>query len=269
MLDDKSINAIAALAARHREAIPTPDGGSAILVPDGYDLKTIPPLDVPLTRIRQSLVFHDLPSFTSYVNTFTQSERTRIFAEPGFLAGGQAKVTAVLDYHTPDHPDHGTHIATYSPRYSDQWQLWKRVCGPEHKQAAFAELIEEARADIRAPEAANLLDIVRTFKANKKTEFDSVVYQPNGSVLLNYSEQVAQTGTSGALPETMTLGIPVYFRGTIYAVPLFVRYRVGNGGVAFQLKLDRADVIEDAAFSEVAKIIFEVTGIEVYMGRRS
>ena len=66
----------------------------------------------------------------------------------------------------------------------------------------------------------------------------------------------------------MTLGIPVYFRGTMYAVPVFVRYRVGNGAVEFQLKLDRADVIEDAAFAELTTEIASACGIEVYLGRR-
>lgn len=75
------------------------------------------------------------------------------------------------------------------------------------------------------------------------------------------------TNTDAA--ETMTLGIPVYFRGTVYAVPVLVRYRVGNGGVQFQLKMDRADLIEDAAFGELVAATDEATGIEVYLGRRS
>lgn len=50
---------------------------------------------------------------------------------------------------------------------------------------------------------------------------------------------------------------------------MFVRYRVGNGAVTFQLKLDRADVIEDAAFQEVMKAVEEQTLTPVYLGRRS
>lgn len=269
MLSQEAISTLTMLGASKTERVPTADGGHAFLVPEGYKVERLPPLEQPLPRIHQAATFHDLKSFVAYVNRF-KAASTRIFAEPGFLAGGSgAHATAVLDYHAADGADYCVHVAKYLPRYSDQWQFWKRTCGPDMKQVAFAELIEEARADIRQPDAASLLDIVRTFKANKKTDFDSVVYQPGGDVKLAYSEQTQQQGSSGALPEAMTLGIPVYFRGTVYAVPVFVRYRVGNGGVTFQLKLDRSDVIEDAAFSEVTAAIAEQTDIEVYLGRKS
>lgn len=268
MLSDLAVKEIAALARQNHDPIPTPNGGHAIIVPEGYEVHSLPPLEEPLVRIRQAVSFHEAASFTSYVNRF-KTKTTRLFAEPGFLAGvGSAHITAVLDYHGTAEADHCAHVASYRPRYSDQWQFWKKLCGQDLKQAAFAELIEESRSDIRQPDAASLLDIVRTFKANKKVEFDSVVYQPGGDVKLAYSEKTEQQGSSGALPETMQLGIPVYFRGTVYAVPVFVRYRVGGGAVTFALKLDRADVIEDAAFSELTAEIAVQTEIEVYLGRR-
>jgi uncharacterized protein YfdQ (DUF2303 family) len=246
----------------------TPDGGKIIVVPQGYRAEKVPPLEPKLPRIRQGVTLHDRDSFTAYVNRFKQGEATRLFAEPGFLASGAARVVAVIDYHLNSQADHGAHTATYSPRYSDQWQRWQKACAQPMKQAEFAEFIEEVRADIVEPDAAKLLDIVRTFKASKKVEFDSVVYQPNGDVKLVYDERTEQKGSSGLLPEQMKLGIPVYFRGSAYAVPVLVRYRVSNGAVAFSLKVDRADVIEDTAFSELTKAIGEATGIDCYLGRR-
>lgn len=264
----EAIEKIVGLGARAPTPIPLADGGQAVLVPDGYTAERFAPLEQPLPRIRQSVNMHDAASFVAYVNRYKTAE-TRLFAEPGFLANGQAHVVAVIDYHEPGSAKYGAHVANYVPRYSDQWRFWHKLCGAPLKQVAFAELIEEARADIRDPEAANLLDIVRTFKANKKVDFDSVVYQPGGDVRLAYTEQTQQQGSSGVLPETMTLGIPVYFRGTVYAVPVFVRYRVGGGAVEFQLKLDRADVIEDAAFGELTAAIATACEIEVYLGRRA
>lgn len=245
----------------------TPDGGKIVVIPEGYRAERVAPLDQPLTRIKQAVTLHDRDSFTAYVNRY-KSEATRIFAEPGFLAGGAARVVATIDYHKPDAADYGVHVVTYSPRYSDQWVRWHKATKEPMKQAEFAEFVEEVRADIVQPEAANLLDIVRSFKASRKTEFDSVVYQPNGSVSLTYDDRTEQKGASGALPEVMKLGIPVYFRGTAYAVPVFVRFKVGSGAVQFSLKLDRADVIEDAAFGELTKQINEATDIDVYLGRR-
>ena len=242
-----------------------PNGGKIIFVPEGYRAEKVNPLDEPLTRIKQGVTFHDRDSFVNYVNRF-KSDATRLFAEPGFLSPHGAAVTAVLDYHQPGQPDYAVHVATYKPRYSEQWKTWGQAASGTLRQAEFAEFIEENRADVSAPEAAVLLDIIRTFKASRKIEFDSVVYQPNGDVKLAYEDKTQQ-GTS-TLPEQMQLGIPVYFRGTRYAVPVFIRYKVGGGAVQFQLKLDRPDVIEDEAFSELTDDIATKTSIEVYIGRR-
>lgn len=259
-----ALDHVAAKAPMHE----APDGGKLVVVPEKYRVEKIGPVEAPLPRIRQSVTMHDAESFTSYVNRF-KTGSTQTFAEPGFLSNsGAATISAVIDYHEPSKPDRLAHVATYVPRYSEQWQRWTAACKTAMTQAQFAEFVEEARADIVEPEAAKLLDIVRTFKASKKVEFDSVVYQPNGDVRLAYDERTEQKGSSGVLPEAMKLGIPVYFRGTVYAVPLFVRYQVGKGAVMFQLKIDRADVIEDAAFSELTKAVSDATGIGVYLGRR-
>lgn len=259
---ETALNTVAARAPAHE----TPDGGRLILVPEGYRAERVEPLDPP--RIKGAVTVHDRDSFVAYVNRF-KTDDTRIFAEPGFLANGVARIVAIIDYHGPNAPAHGVHSVTYALRYSEQWQRWTKTCaGAALKQAEFAELIEEARADIVEPEAAKLLDIVRVFKASKKVEFDSLAYQPNGDVKLVYDERTQQTGSSGPLPEVMKLGIPVYFRGAGYAVPVFVRYRMADARVVFALKMDRADVIEDSAFNELVSSVSEATSIDAYLGRR-
>lgn len=260
----EALAAVAAKAPSHA----TPDGGSIIIVPEGYKAEKVPPLERPLPRIVQNVTLHDRDSFVSYVNRFKAGQSTQIFAEPGFLANGQARIVAVIDYHLNSQADYGVHTATYAPRFSDQWTRWQNACKAPLKQAEFAEFVEEVRSDIVDPDAAKLLDIVRTFKASKRVDFDSVVYQPNGDVKLGYEERTEQKGSSGALPEQMSLGIPVYFRGSPYKVPVLVRYRVGGGGVQFALKIDRSDVIEDTAFAELTSAVKEATGIDVYLGRR-
>lgn len=262
-MDADAINALLDRGAVNAPAIDTPDGGKAIAVPATHRMHELRPAWPKLERIRQSVTLHDQASFSAYVNRY-KTDRTRLFAEPGFLANGNAHVTAVIDYHAPDHPDYGAHVATYRPRYSDQWKRWTAI--GDMGQAEFAEWIEDNRTDIRTPEAAQLLDIVRTFKASKSTEFDSVVYMPNGDTTLAYSEKTTQKG-SVAMPTELKLGIPCYFRGTIYSVPVLVKYRVGGGKVTFSMKVDRADIIEDAAFQEATKAIGESTAIEVYLGK--
>lgn len=246
---------------------PTPNGGFAAFVPPGTQKIDIPPHEPLLTRIRQHAQLHDLRSFIDYVKQFQLAGTTTIFAEPGFIAGGTGCIKAVFDYHKPDEPNRLSHIATYAPRYSTQWQTWTGACGGAMKQAEFAEFIEENRGDINEPSAAQLLDIVRTFKASKKVDFDSLTYTSDGSALLHYSDKVEQQGKSGPLPEIMRLGIPVFFRDIPYLVGVFVRFRVGTGAVTFQLKMDRADVMEDEAFKQILLSVETETGVKPYLGK--
>lgn len=260
---EKALSIVVSRAPSHD----TPDGGKLVIIPEGYEAHAVAPAEKPLFRIVQNVTMHDRLSFVAYVNRY-KDEHTRVFAEPGFLADGKAHLTAVFDYHAPSAADYGVHTAKFSPRYSEQWQRWHRACTQPMKQAEFAEFIEEVRGDITTPSAASLLDIVRAFKATKKVEFDSVVYQPNGDVRLVYDERTEQKGQSGSLPEVMGIGIPVYYRGTPYALSVLVRYKLVSGAVVFSLKIDRADIIEDAAFSELTEAVKLDTGIEAYLGRR-
>lgn len=257
------------LGAALAPAIDTPNGGKAIVVPGNYKLEQIAPLELPLTRIRQSVTLFDTPSFVAYVNRF-KTDNTRIFAEPGFIAdGGKAIITAVFDYHGgPATPDRLGHKAIYRPRYSDEWTVWSPV--QKLAQVAFAEFVEENRADITEPSAAQMLDLIRTFKATRKIDYDSVVYNANGDVTLGYSEKSEASGAKGTttvMPEKVKIGIPVYFRGPKYAIEIFIRYRVNPGAVVFELKPDRVDIIENAAFTELCTDIGKEVGIDPYLGR--
>jgi len=251
------------------EVTDIPNGRVGMLVPNTHELQIIRDdvYELPLKRIDQRVSLHDRDSFIAYVNRY-KSTKTRIFAEAGFLrSDGKARVIAVFDYHlNSDEPQRWKHVATYSPRYSDTWERWETLCENPIKQAELAEIIEENRVDIVDPSAASLLDIIKTFKASRKVEFNSLTYQPDGGVILNYSEQANASGQSTVMPEKIQVGMPVYFRGTKYAVDVWVRYRVGGGGVTFQLKRDRPDVIEDEAFDELTVAITTGTEIEVYSG---
>jgi uncharacterized protein YfdQ (DUF2303 family) len=269
MLEKDAIQALldTGAAAAAGRSIGHDDGRTSFVVPNGYTVETIEPLERKLARIGQGVVVHDVLSFTSYANAFKDAG-SRLFAEPSFLAQcGVAHISAALDYHDVGKPSPVKHTAVYNPRFSDQWKLWHGACAKPLEQAEFAEFIEENRVDITEPLAAQLLDVVRTFKANRKVSFDSVTYQPNGDVRLGYEDRTEQAGTSGSLPEKLTLGIPVYFRGDLYAVPVWVRYKVGSGAVKFQIKMDRSDLIEAAAFEAVVAKIAADTALPIHLGR--
>jgi uncharacterized protein DUF2303 len=246
--------------------IERPDGGLQVLVPDGYRSETIPPLEPKLARIRQSVTFFDIESFTDYVNAF-KTEASRIFALPGHLAGdGKAKLTAILDYHKAGAADYGAHAVRFAPKYSEPWERWTEA--KPMLQADFAEFVEENREDIRYPEAAPLLDIISKFKVSKKVDYDSVMHQANGDILIGWSERTEVEGsrTGVSVPSELKLGIPVFFKGPLYEVRLFMRYKLNNGKVTFTIKPDRHEYVEQHAFDEMAKAVAEGTGITPYLG---
>lgn len=265
---DDVVDKIFAKGAATTPPIPRPDGGFDVLTPEGYRVHTIHPLEKPLTRIRQTVTMHDVDSFNAYITQY-KSENTRLFAVAGHLAADRkAIITAIFDYHAPDKPDYSAHVANYRPRYSEQWERWTKVGTME--QAAFAEFIEENRADIQRPEAAQLLDIVTRFKATKKTEFDSVVYQPNGDVTVGWSEKTEHHAKPGIqVPQQLEVGIPVFFKGDRYSVTILMRYRLQEGKLLFVLKADRPDVIEQHAFDEIISNVHGATDVQIYLGTPS
>jgi len=264
-LDDKTIETLIALGARQSPLIPAPDGSQVAIVPEGYRAEHIKPLDRKLTRMIQKVALYDLSSFVSYVNQF-KLPGTRIFGVPSHLGNGNAGFIAVIDYH-PSHetPGYCENRATFTLKHSEQWTRWTRA--QPMPQVAFAEFIEENRKDVVAPDVAVLLDIVTKFRASRKQDYDSVVYQPNGDVTVAWSEKTENAGKPGvAVPTELGLGIPVYFKGELYSVPVLMRYRLADGKLMFMIKVDRPDYIEQAAFDATAKQIAEATGIEPYIG---
>lgn len=255
------------------------DGRQGFVIPEGHKLETIPATTPVLPgRIAASVLVHDQASFIAYINRY-KTEATQLFAEPGFLAGGSAKMQAVLDYHRASNgagdsrdkkatnANYTAHIANFVPRYSEAWTRWQAASKEPMEQAELAEFIEENRADIVDPSAAQMLDIVRTFKVKKDSEYDSLTYQPDGAVKLHYSERVQQQGST-IFPEKLHIGIPVYFRGEVFKVGVFTRFKLGGGKLRFQLKLDRDDIIEDEAFKAMIETVGEKVGVVPYLGRR-
>ncbi len=271
--DDNALMKAFDLGAQGRQIISTPDGDSVVPLPEGWDLHKIAPLDPPLTHIKHTATLYEIDAFVDYVNRF-KTEATRIFAAPGHLNSGQATIKAALDYHANHSlPGRNAHHALFNPPYSEAWARWasleKTSNGAQRymQQSEWAEMIEENRADIREPAAGPLLDLIRRFKATKAQSYDSLDYQPDGSWSIAWEDKTKGTAGSIPVPETITLGIPVYYTGAPYALDVFMRYRLNDGKLMFHIKRDRADLIENAAFKEITSLIAEKTEVPVYLGR--
>lgn len=214
---------------------------------------------------KAALTLHDAESFTAYVSRFAD-QGTLIFANEN--GGKEPKLVAVIDYSEKASPRHAKHRVTLSPRVSEQWTRWNAVSGKRMAQAEFARFLEENSLDVNAPNAATLIEVARSIEATKAGAFRSGVRLNDGSFQLTYSEEVTATAGAGKLtiPEKITLGIPVFERGQLYAVDAWFRYRIEEGKLQLWVDLHRSRFIFDDAFSGLISAVTAANVAPVLFG---
>lgn len=178
---------------------------------------------------------------------------TKLFGEPSataiFANVDRNSVTAILNHH--DWKDHRVRL---SLPFAPEWDLWNGSNNKLLRQQAFAELLQDGRAAIVNPSAADLMEIATTFRAKKNVSFESGVRLDNGDVSFEYTEETkASAGTKGqiAIPEKFELMIPVFLGGTLFPITADLRYRAEAGGLELGYRLDNPEMVLRAAFDTV------------------
>lgn len=257
-----------AASAVHQPPILSGDGAERLVVPEGYKVERIEPVDRKLGVIRQTPAFADVDSFVAYVNRFKAPE-TVIFGDLDHRT-----VTAVMDYHAPGadgkpaRADYTAHRAIYSAKLAEEWARWAGIDGKLIGQTAFAEFVEENLVDIREPVGAAVLEVASQLRARKKVEFQSGVQLQNGTVQLVYKEDIDAAGKGEmAVPSEIKIGVPIFYGGPKYEVRVFLRYRIEDGKLGFKIDIHRRRYLEHDAFNEFMKGIGEGTSIAPLAGR--
>jgi uncharacterized protein YfdQ (DUF2303 family) len=224
-------------------------GMPAVIVPPGCKVETFEHLLEKPLRIKQAVVITTALSFIDYWQKFA-SDISMIFAD---LDNHNFK--AVFDYHDKDQPAHGSHTATLKLQHSKEWDTWLNKNEVSFKQAEFAEFVEQNLPDIHEPIGAELLEVVRTLKANKKLAFKSGITLSNGQVQFEYNETIdGQAGPKGELriPEQFVLGLRVFQGEEPYKVFALLRWRIADGGaLTFFFSILRPERIIEDAFETV------------------
>lgn len=205
------------------------DGLRVIVSPPAWKTRKFTELLNKPARIETSITHTCFKSFIDYVNRFKDPERSiiRMFA----TAGGAFSAAAVLDYHKPrkqktdssradsEAPGWLGHVARFNPSITAGWNSWDKTNGKYLEQAMFADFIYQHMADIKAPDGAELLAIVKTLKATAKGEFKDRRDLHTGSIELIYQMQVsAAAGTSSQpikLPESCRVNLQTYYGGPV------------------------------------------------------
>lgn len=227
------------------------DEQQAVLVPDGYRLEDLEQFHAAPRRIRQKLTIHNANDFGHYVNRFKNSETT-VYADLE-----NTRFTAILDHPGTISPDWGEHRASYACPHSRSWKTWSAADGKAMRQADFAKFVEDNLPDVQEPNGSDILTISRTLEAKKSVDFQSGVRLDNGEVQITYNEDIKGTAGKGTLeiPETFTLGIPVFEGGDHYELTARLRYRINEGQLVMWFDLLRPErLLEDAFANTLAQI---------------
>lgn len=235
---------------------------------------TVDLLERNLERPRRKtgrVVVEDAASFALYYKKHADPD-SEVFVD---IDAG--RVTAVLDAHqetaTDDTRDDsarwGEHQLVLAMHQTDAWKRWTSLDRKLPRQEEFANFIDDNRADIRVPSAADMLELVQHFQTQTKVTFNSAHVLANGNRRLVYTEETdAGAGPKSQIevPSSLELGIAPFEDSQPYVVSARFRYRIQGGQLHMGVILDNADDVRRDAVKTVVASLQEELGITVMRG---
>lgn len=241
-----------------------PDGSVGFIIPEGFSIEKVAPIDPLLTRIKAAPRFDDIDSFVEYVSRFKSAD-TVTFAD--IKAN---RLTAIIDYHHAGDggPDHGVHRPSHPCPWSLDWERWRNVDGKSMKQAELGLFLEEMLHTIAEPTGAALLEVAGELKIDREVTFKSASRLNDGTNSFIYEEKDDTKTTKGkmAVPEDVTIVSPVFMGGAACMFKAKLRYKLDRGELSFRICiLNRLDG-EQKAFGAVVSTVREAVGQPVFYG---
>lgn len=262
--------AIAALAAKASGAhvVKASDNREFLIVPSGFEEKEVSdPYGLKLATpryIKQTAKMETVDSLVDYVNRFKGAE-TMLFAEIS-----SNRIVALMDYHAADKAAHVAHRVNMDLPFSEEWRIWTGISGQLKPQLEFARFLEENGADVRAPDAGELLEACRDLQANRKVNFIKAVRTASDNENFEYTDETeAKTRGGIELPTRFVLGIPVYFGEPDVELHAFLRWRIDpdKGGLSLGIQLHRAEHVRQAVFKGIVQAAAERTKLQAVFGK--
>lgn len=248
------------------QIITSPSGREFLIVPGGQSSSDVTPAhkaEVLLPKnIKQAVILQNAIALTEYLNRFKRESSL-------LLADVEASmIVAAIDYHDKDQPELVEHRATLALPFSEEWKTWTAINGQLKPQLEFARFIEENAPDIKAPDAASLLEAVRDLQAKRSVNFVQAVRTASDNENFEYTDNTeARAKGDLELPTRFLLSIPVYFGDPDVEVPAFLRWKLDDGKLLLGIKLHRAEHIRQAAFQLIVTDATEKTGVMAVFGK--
>lgn len=256
------LDAGAAIGAPHEVGTEQHETRPYVVVPKGYDLKSLEHLMPAPWRKRGTVSMRDQQSFCRYLAD--QGGDVSIY---GLRATGS--FVAILDSDTADYPGWRDHRAAFTAQQTPEWVTWTKKNGVRMTQTDFAAFVEDNLPDITDPVGAEMLEMCRLLEAKKKVEFVSGIRLSNGENELAYEESISGTVGKGKLPvpETFTIAIAPFEGSDRFAFQARLRYRIGDDKkLSMWFDLDRPHKVMEAAVTDIWNAIEGKTGLAIYNG---
>ncbi|GII84567.1 hypothetical protein Ssi03_25570 [Sphaerisporangium siamense] len=238
----------------------------------GDRVSTIDLLDRNLERPRRkkgTVVVKDAASFALYFKKHAD-EGSEVYVD---IEAG--RITAVLDAHEAEVDREfsmarwGEHRLILHLAPTTAWQAWKANDRNYFPQVTFAEFLEDNRADIRRPAAADMLEMAQHFQAHTKVTYASATVLASGDKRLIFTEETeAGAGAKQQIevPSEFELALAPFDDSEPYAVKARFRYRIQGGALHMGYLLDNAEDVQKDAVKTVVDRLAEELGIQIMRG---
>lgn len=221
---------------------------------------------------RGVFTFHDARSFGAYWMKH-RDEGSAVYATVP-PHGDVLSFTSVIDEHQTAAPRWREHRATYTPRMSVEWDLWRSK--NKHKfegNVAFAEWLEDAYFDIVKPSGADMLQIALTMRVDKAMAFSNPSRLADGHTEFQFNEivsgsAVSEKGGKVKIPNTIEIEIPLFagIGQPKYRMEARFKYRLGQSGLSIWYELVRPHRQIEQASKDLIAAVEKETGVKVLFG---
>lgn len=254
----------AAMQAAEAELIDTVDGHQKALVTSKGQDVTLIDLDrysATPDRHRGTAKLRDPKSFLAYVAQITSDtdweHQVGYYGDPDTL-----KVVAVFNDHG-GLPGWRDFRAELTFERTPEWLAWTKADKQFGSASAFAEHVEDWRHTILEPDAAAIVDMVRSFKATRTVSFRDEIVDRSGDRAIEWVQETQAGTTKGSLeiPDSFTLQLAPFIGAEQTELVARFRYRLDDGQATFGVSLEQPDkLIRDAFENEVLELIGAVGG---------